>query len=149
MLFQKKYCRVGLFIIYLYLEVIKLTINERILIAREKLNLTQSDFAERIGLKQAVIGLYENGKRNVTDRVINDICREFNINENWLRYGDEFGGMFNPSTNEEIEALGEKYNLDSDSIEFIKVFAELPETERKVMLDFFSKCANAFKTKKK
>ena len=62
--------------------------NERLKIIRLKLKLTQDDFAKKIGIKQAI----EKGIRNSTDRSINDICREFNVNEEWLRHGT--GEMF-------------------------------------------------------
>lgn len=64
-----------------------MSIGDRIKYLRKELGLTQSEFAEKISLKQAAIGLYENGKRNVVDRVIADICREFNVNETWLKDG--------------------------------------------------------------
>ena len=66
--------------------------NERLKIIRLKLKLTQDDFAKKIGIKQAAISAIEKGIRNVTDRIINDICREFNVNEEWLRNGT--GEMF-------------------------------------------------------
>ena len=61
--------------------------NERLKIIRLKLKLTQDDFAKKIGIKQAAISAIEKGIRNSTDRSINDICREFNVNEEWLRHG--------------------------------------------------------------
>ncbi|HEX9058583.1 MAG TPA: helix-turn-helix transcriptional regulator [Clostridia bacterium] len=69
-----------------------MSLGERVKLIRKALMLTQKEFAEKIGLKQAAIGLYENGNRNVTDRVISDICREFNVNEEWIRSGN--GEMF-------------------------------------------------------
>lgn len=69
-----------------------MTIGERIREIRKALDLTQTDFGKRIGLKQAVIGQYENNTRNVTDRAIKDICREFRISFAYLMYGD--GEMF-------------------------------------------------------
>lgn len=63
----------------------------------EKLN--QTDFAEKINLSQDTISKYEKGERELTDRVIADICREFNVNEEWLRYGS--GAMKREMTKEE------------------------------------------------
>lgn len=65
-----------------------MTVGERIRELRKDLNLTQTDFGSKIGLKQAVIGQYENNTRNVTDRAIKDICREFHISYAWLTNGD-------------------------------------------------------------
>ena len=63
------------------------TIEDRILVIREKLELSQEEFGERIGVTKSTISLLERKLRNPSERVIRDICREFNINEEWLRNG--------------------------------------------------------------
>ena len=78
--------------------------NERIKELRKALGLTQQVFAEHIGLKQNSIALIESGKRNTSTQAILSICREFNVNENWLRTGE--GQMFiQVSRDEEISAF--------------------------------------------
>ena len=62
------------------------------LLRKNTLNLTQSKFGEQIGFKATAIGQMESGDRNVTDRTILLICKEFNVNEEWLRNGT--GDMF-------------------------------------------------------
>lgn len=69
-------------------------IGQRIKQIRNDSKLTQDDFAERIGLSKNFISLVETGNRTPSDRTISDICREFNINETWLRDGE--GEMKNP-----------------------------------------------------
>ena len=54
---------------------------------REQLELSQEEFGERIGVTKSTISLLERKLRNPSERVIRDICREFNINEEWLRNG--------------------------------------------------------------
>ena len=77
---------------------------KRIVEVRKKYNLTQGEFAERLGLTRNFISLVENGNRDPSDRTISDICREFNVNETWLRTGE--GEMFKPiSRDQEIEAF--------------------------------------------
>lgn len=66
--------------------------NERIKELRKTLKLNQTDFGDRIGVKQATIAGYENGTRQPIDAVITAICREFGVNEDWLRHGS--GEMF-------------------------------------------------------
>ena len=68
--------------------------NERIKELRKSLGLTQLEFGEQVGVKANTIGNYEIGLRTPSDAVIRAICREFNVNENWLRTGE--GEMFNP-----------------------------------------------------
>ena len=59
---------------------------------RKACGITQRAMADRLGLKQNTIATYEIGKLSPSDRTITDICREFNVNENWLRTGE--GKMF-------------------------------------------------------
>lgn len=67
-------------------------LNERLRLLRDELNLTQETFGERIGSARNTIANYENGNRNPSNAVIKSICREFNVNEEWLRGG--IGEMF-------------------------------------------------------
>lgn len=61
--------------------------NERIRAIREKSGLNQTDFGARLGVKQTTIAGYENGTRTPIDAVLLTICREFHVNEKWLRTG--------------------------------------------------------------
>ena len=68
---------------------------------RKELGLTQEAFASKIGSVQNTITGYENDRRNPSAPVISLICREFNVNEDWLRTGE--GDMFvEVSENEQI-----------------------------------------------
>lgn len=70
--------------------------NNRIKEIRKALNLTQSEFGAKVGVKGNTIGNYEIGLRTPSDAVIFSICREFNVNEEWLRTGT--GEMFIQAT---------------------------------------------------
>lgn len=70
---------------------------------RKTLNLNQTEFGNRIGVKQSTITGYETGKRIPLDSVIFSICREFNVNEDWLRSGE--GDMFLPQEDEVSEIV--------------------------------------------
>lgn len=75
--------------------------DERIKKLRKTLGLTQQKFADAIGVRQNTVAQYEMGRNPPNDTVITLICREFNVNEAWLRTGD--GEMFAPKTrNEEL-----------------------------------------------
>lgn len=54
---------------------------------RKSNGMTQVEFGEKVGVKGNTITNYENGIRTPTDAVILSICREFDINEEWLRTG--------------------------------------------------------------
>lgn len=66
--------------------------NERLKELRIHLGLSQVEFGTKIFLSQYQMSLIEKGKRNLTDRSINAICKEFDVNEEWLRTGE--GEMF-------------------------------------------------------
>ena len=60
---------------------------DRIKKVRKDSGLTQKEFAERLGIKQNTVASYEMGRIGVSDSVRISICREFDINEQWLREG--------------------------------------------------------------
>ena len=103
-------------------------ISDRIKDLRKELNLKQSDFANKIGIKQAAISAIEKGIRNVTDRIINDICREFNVNEEWLRSGT--GDIFIENSNS-LEKCLEENNATAEDIKLIKCYLGLDLEIRK------------------
>lgn len=109
-------------------------ISDRIKDLRKELNLKQSDFANKIGIKQAAISAIEKGIRNVTDRIINDICREFNVNEEWLRNGT--GEMFAPTFNDKLDQLATEYNFSKLEYNFFSSYLKLDEKKREAVTEF-------------
>lgn len=73
--------------------------NERMKELRKELGLTQQVFADKLGIARGNVGAYEVGKNAPSDAVITLICREFNVNETWLRTGE--GEMFEELTDQE------------------------------------------------
>ena len=109
-------------------------ISDRIKDLRKELNLKQSDFANKIGIKQAAISAIEKGIRNVTDRIINDICREFNVNEEWLRNGT--GEMFAPTFDDKLDQLATEYNFSKLEYTFFSSYLKLDEKKREAVTEF-------------
>ena len=66
--------------------------NERVKELRKKLGLSGEKFGERIGIRRSAVSNLESGRNNLTEQMIISICREFNVNEEWLRHGT--GDMF-------------------------------------------------------
>lgn len=62
-------------------------INERIKELRTKLEMSQEEFGNKIGLSKSGISNLENGTRGIRERHINLICKVFNVNESWLVEG--------------------------------------------------------------
>lgn len=105
-----------------------MTIGERIKAVRTDKKLTLEKFGEKIGIKKSSLSQIENGKVNVTDRVIKSICREFNVNEHWLLTGE--GDMFlNLTRNDEIAAYVASIMKDEDAhfiAQMIRILTKLP-----------------------
>lgn len=77
---------------------------ERMKKLRKALGLTQQEFADRLGVNRGNIATYETRDGSPGSSVINLICREFSVNEHWLRTGE--GAMFvQRSRDDELSAF--------------------------------------------
>ncbi len=86
---------------------------DRIKEIRKQKGLTQSEFGERVGVKGNTITTYENGTRTPSDAVIISICREFGVNETWLRTGE--GEMFlDLGPDAQLEKIFDQIQLSGD-----------------------------------
>ena len=64
--------------------------NDRIKhLRKDILKISQKDFSDKLGLSENFVWMIEKGNRVPSDRTISDICRIFDIQEDWLRYGLE------------------------------------------------------------
>ena len=119
------------------------TINERIKTLRSTLGMKQVDFANKISRTQAVFSKYESGAIAITDRTVADICREFNVNEQWLRAGE--GPMFRQQDNLDNMLTADVAKLVRSSDEFTKKlihnYLSLPQEARDEVKKFILKLA--------
>ena len=101
--------------------------NERLIKLRKFLHITQQEFANRLNISRSTIATYEVGKSNPSDAAVMLICREFNVNEEWLRNGT--GEMFLPTNRyTEIARLTKQLlykEEDSFKNRFISMLANL------------------------
>ena len=115
--------------------------NERIKLLRKALELNQTDFGARIGVKQGTVAAYESGARVPLDSVIVSICREFGVSESWLRSGE--GEMFlQLSREEEITKFCMSIIRDPDSEfqrQFVSVLARLEPLQWQLLSDMADK----------
>lgn len=110
------------------MEVIK-QLKERIKQVRKDFKLTQVEFGEKIGVKGNTITNYENGLRNPTDAVILSICREFSVNEHWLRTGE--GEPYIKGSDDELAELVGRLYKDKGSMRY-KMSLELCRSMEKM-----------------
>lgn len=108
--------------------------NTRIKKIRRFFDLTQQAFAERIGMKQNTIALLESGKNNASERTILAICREFGVNETWLRTGE--GEMLDPHADDALENLAREKGLSRAEVVLIEKFLNLKPEVRRALVDY-------------
>lgn len=107
---------------------------------RKELRLTQQEFADRVGISRGNIGAYEVGKNAPSDAVISLICREFHVNEEWLRTGN--GEMFVEETpDEEFMRMAKAVaSGDTEADRMIRrtlmYFYEMDDLGRKTLMNF-------------
>lgn len=99
---------------------------DRIKTLRKDLGLTQEKFAERLNIKRNTLANYEIGRNEPIDAVISLICREFNVDENWLRTGQ--GDMYDiPLDDTAIAASNILENEDVPFYDTIKRIIQIYE----------------------
>ena len=116
--------------------------NERIKKLRKALDLTQAEFASRIGTTQNSLAGYETGRRNSSSSVVNNICKEFRVNETWLRTGE--GDMFLPSPNGVLDELVQKYGLSTRGKVIVEKFLDLNPDVQEAVAVYIEEVAAAF-----
>ena len=96
---------------------------------RSHVGLNQTDFGARIGVRQSTIAGWETGQRIPPDSAIVSICREFHVDEHWLRTGE--GEMFiQISRDQEImDFVADTMQDDKDNFRrrFLLALSRLPE----------------------
>lgn len=117
-------------------------VGERISQIRKTLKLNQEEFGEKINVTRSAISNYEKGTRNIMDRVIFDICREFNVNEEWLRNGSE--PMFVKTANELVDQIASKYNFSVAEKQALQAYVELSDSDREKISELIQNIFSGF-----
>lgn len=112
---------------------------DRIRKLRRHLDMTQEEFAERIGVKRNTVAQYETGRNIPIDTVLFLICKEFNVNERWLRTGE--GEMINPAPTDELDMLQKKYNLSNGMYVLIEKLVNARPEVQDMLVDMLSDIA--------
>ncbi len=109
--------------------------HERLKKLRKILDLTQQEFAERIGSKRNTVAKYETAANTPSAAVVSLICREFNVREEWLRNGE--GEIFRPKPSDILDQLAYKYKLFNFDYVMIEKFLAMPPDLRRAIYDHF------------
>ncbi len=120
-----------------------MTQGERVKTLRKALNLTLEKFGDPLGVGKTAISKIENNERGLTDQMIKAICREFGVNELWLRTGE--GEMKKTLQGEDRFSLniGKLQNTDNETlIRWVNAIAETNPELLKDIEDFFKRLLN-------
>lgn len=101
-------------------------------IRAQVLKMSQEKFAEKLVISQQALGKIENGATNLTGRNFESICREFNVNPEWLATG--VGEEFKEKSF--VDELAEKYDLGFREKTLIESILNLPPTARDAVIDW-------------
>lgn len=119
------------------------TINDRIAWCVKDSKLTKTAFAEKINVGQSFISQLCSGAKMPSDRTIADICREFNISEEWLRTGKGEPHIVRDEDEEFQEVLAQITVSDDDLIKrIIKAYWFMDDEEKaalRKLIDGFTK----------
>ena len=105
-----------------------MTQGERVKEIRKALGLTLDKFGEKVGVKKQTVSRIENGVNNVTDQMAKSICREYNVNYDYLMNGE--GEMFDDLPQTVLDELCVQYDLDDLDRTLVEMYLEMPEQVR-------------------
>lgn len=111
-----------------------MTQGERIKEIRKALNLTLEKFGEKLGVKRGAISNLESGARNLTEQMATAICREYNVNYDWLK--EEEGEMFSDLPQTILDELCKEYGCDDLDRSLIEEYLKLTPEDRKVLKSY-------------
>ena len=118
-----------------------MTHGERVKEIRKTLNLTLEKFGEKLGVGKTAISNIEKGNRNLTDQMAKAICREYNVNYDYLIY--EEGEMFSDLPQTVLDELCAQYRLNDFDKAIIELYVntplELRQEVKKKMKEFIQK----------
>lgn len=118
--------------------------NERVKELRKALGLTLEKFGARLGVGKTAISKIESGDRNLTDQMFLSICREYNVNPGWLRFGN--GPMFlDKHDSDDYMAAAASLSNDPLVTSCLIEYAKLQPAERDIVKKYISNLINHYK----
>jgi Predicted transcriptional regulators len=111
--------------------------NERLKHLRNELKLNQKEFGKKVGVSNTAISKLEKAERNITEQMIISICREFNVNEQWLRYGKGPVFLDLPQEDQYFKAVTElSRDNDSFAMQAIIEYWKLDDSRKETIRNF-------------
>lgn len=111
-----------------------MTQGERVKEIRSELDLTLEKFGEKLGVTKVAISNIEKGNRNLTDQMAKSICREYNVNYDFLMYGD--GEMFDELPQTILDEMCAQYDLNGFDKALVEMYVSLPAGSRERIKEY-------------
>lgn len=108
-----------------------MTQGERVREIRKSLKLTLEKFGVKLGVKKSAISDIESGRNTLTEQMAVSICREYNVNYDYLMNGE--GEMFDTLPQTILEELCKQYDLDGFDKILLEMYLEMTESQRDVL----------------
>lgn len=105
-----------------------MTQGERVKEIRKTLDLTMEKFGEKLGVGKTAISNIESGNRNLTEQMSKAICREYNVNYDFLMYGE--GEMFDELPQTIVDEMCVQYGLNDFDKALVEMYIHLSEEDR-------------------
>lgn len=109
--------------------------HERLKEIRHHFNMTQAEFAKKLGIGQSTLAMMEVSKRDLSDRHIKTICAICNVNEEWLRTG--VGSMFVGETTFNLDQFVKDRGGTDLELEVVKAYFNLSKDVREAVMQQF------------
>lgn len=111
-----------------------MTQSERVKEIRKALDLTMEKFGEKLGVGKTAISNIESGNRNLTEQMSKAICREYNVNYDYLMYGE--GEMFDDLPQTIVDELCAQYDLNDFDKALVEMYVSLPAGSRERIKEY-------------
>lgn len=111
-----------------------MTNGERVNEVRKSLGLTLEMFGKKLGVTKTTISRIEKGVNNLTDQMAISICREYNVNYDYLMYGE--GEMFDDLPQTIVDELCAQYDLNDFDKALVEMYVSLPAGSRERIKEY-------------
>ena len=111
-----------------------MTNGERVNEVRKSLGVTLEKFGEKLGVTKTTISRIEKGVNNLTDQMAISICREYNVNYDYLMYGE--GEMFDDLPQTIVDELCAQYDLNDFDKALVEMYVSLPAGSRERIKEY-------------
>ena len=111
-----------------------MTNGERVNEVRKSIGLTLEKFGEKLGVTKTTISRIEKGVNNLTDQMAISICREYNVNYDYLMYGE--GEMFDDLPQTIVDELCAQYDLNDFDKALVEMYVSLPAGSRERIKEY-------------